>query len=170
LVNDTITANNGGANPGGIFDPIGPGGSGTPVLLSNTLIAGNTTSNSNAANAAPDCQGRFGDGPGGHNLLGNDHNCTGLTNNTNGDHVGSSAAPIDPQLGPLALNGGSTQNAAPLAGSPAIGTAAAPTCQSAPVSNVDQRRRSRSAQTRGVCDVGAYDTGGAAPTAGSAGH
>ena len=46
LIGDTITANNGGDSAGGVFDSWA-GGSATPVLLSNTVIAGNTTTNTN---------------------------------------------------------------------------------------------------------------------------
>jgi hypothetical protein len=45
---------------------------------------------------------------------------TGVTNGVNGNQVGTSGTPIDPQLGPLADNGGTTQTHALLSTSPAI--------------------------------------------------
>jgi hypothetical protein len=45
---------------------------------------------------------------------------TGITNGTNGNQVGTPLSPIDPKLGSLALNGGTTLNHALLSGSPAI--------------------------------------------------
>jgi hypothetical protein len=45
---------------------------------------------------------------------------TGLGNGVNGNLVGSAAAPIDPQLGPLQDNGGPTQTMALRPGSPAL--------------------------------------------------
>jgi hypothetical protein len=163
LINDTITANSSSA-AGGLEDQVG-NSSGAPVIASNTVIAGNTTGiPASNPNAAPDCSGQLADGPGAHNLIGNGQNCTGLTNATNGDQLGSSASPIDPRLGALALNGGPTETAPPLTNSPLIGAGLAGTCEAAPVSGLDQRGESRKATTRNACDIGAADTGGATLT------
>jgi hypothetical protein len=164
LINATISGNSGGNNAGGLSDIVGSGGAATPVLATNTLIAGNTTTNTNTTTAAPDCQGKVTDGPGGHNLIGNNNNCVGLTNGINGDQVGTPGSPINPQLGPVALNGGPTPTMAELAGSPAIATASSATCNTGPVFDKDQRGQSRNVTTRNACDIGAYDTGGATPT------
>ena len=64
-------------------------------------------------------------------------------------------------LQPLANNGGPTNTAALAAGSPAIGAADTTTCAQAPISGKEQRGDSRNVSTRGTCDIGAYDTGGA---------
>ena len=160
LIGDTITAKDGGDSAGGVFDSVS-GGSATPVLLSNTVIAGNTTAEHQPHHAAPDCQGKLTDAPG-WNLLGNSSNCVGLTNGVNGDQVGTAASPINPQLGSVTLNGGPTPTAALLAGSPAIGTANSTVCITGPVFDRDQRGQSRNVTTRDLCDIGAYDTGGAA--------
>ena len=60
----------------------------------------------------------------GHNLLGSNATVETFfpagTLNSNGDYVGSAAAPLDPRLGPLANNGGPTLTHMPLVGSPAI--------------------------------------------------
>jgi hypothetical protein len=49
-----------------------------------------------------------------------DANLTGLTAGANGNHVGTAALPLSPDLGPLQDNGGLTPTEAPLAGSPVI--------------------------------------------------
>ena len=56
----------------------------------------------------------------GNNLIGDLGTATGFTNGLNGDLVGDAASPVDPMLGPLQDNGGTTLTHAPLAGSPVI--------------------------------------------------
>jgi hypothetical protein len=80
----------------------------------------------------------------------------GLTNGVDGDQLN-----VAPGLRPLADNGGPTNIAALSATSPAIGKGNATTCEKAPINDKDQRGHKRNATTRGGCDVGAYDTGGA---------
>jgi len=67
----------------------------------------------------------------------------------------------DPNLGPLADNGGPTQTLALLAGSPAIDAADNGICGAAPVSDLDQRGVARpqdgNADGSAVCDLGAYE-------------
>ncbi len=145
-------ASEGSGTTGGLFTAAGAGA----VVLSNTIIGGN------GGGGDPDCSGHLADGPGGHNLIGNIGTgtgtgaCSGLTNGVNGDQVSVPAG-----LLPLASNGGPTNTAALAAGSPAIGAASATTCEQAPINDTDQRGHSRNATTRGGCDIGAYDTGGA---------
>jgi hypothetical protein len=55
-----------------------------------------------------------------HDLIGDGSGSTGLGAAGSGDQVGTSAAPIDPGLGPLQNNGGPTSTMALLPGSPAI--------------------------------------------------
>ena len=129
--------------PGG-----GMGGAGGGILnvgtntLRNTLIALNSAGTGGPAgtNLAFDAEsgntnivigepGPDGVGPDvngnflsqGFNLAGAaDDSSTGFTNGINADLVGSIASPIDPLIGPLQLNGGSTPTHALLPGSPAI--------------------------------------------------
>jgi Putative Ig domain len=155
LTNDTITANEGEA--GGILDLYS--GPAPPVILTNTVLAGNISDSNNPTTKAPDCAGTLGDGPGGHNILGDDNNCPGLTDGTNGDQVGTDTSPLDPRLGPAALNRGTTATAPPLSGSSVIGTANTASCVSGPVFGVDQRGNHR-VGSRDACDIGAFDTGG----------
>lgn len=154
LIADTITGNQ-GPEAGGVYTSTN---NGNPVIqLSNTVVAGNTS------NLGPDCYGSIADGPGGHNLLGDSTDCTGLTNNTNDDLVGSAANPIDPQLAPVAYDGGSTETAPPLVDSPVIARGSVASCEANPVFDLDQRGHSRQATARAACDIGAADTGGATP-------
>jgi CSLREA domain-containing protein len=96
-VRNTIIAEN---NPGVV-----PGGGGTPV---------------------PDVTGAFNSQ--GHNIVGRAMSGTngdngdqnGFAHGVNGDQVGTTTAPINPQLGALANNGGPTLTHAPLAESPAL--------------------------------------------------
>ena len=56
----------------------------------------------------------------GFNLVGIADVDSGFVNGTNADQVGSGTLPLDPLLGPLQMNGGSTPTHALLPGSPAI--------------------------------------------------
>ena len=70
---------------------------------------------------------------GAYNLIGIDTGLSGISNGSNGNQIGTAASPIDPKIGPLANNGGSTLTHALLAGSPAInaGSNALATCRGA---------------------------------------
>ena len=56
----------------------------------------------------------------GFNLVGAGDGATGFTNGLNSDQIGNMASPINPLIGPLAMNGGPTPTYALLPGSPAI--------------------------------------------------
>lgn len=155
LIGDTITGNEGNG-AGGLQETSGE----TPIELEDTILAGNTTRDPSPLQNAPDCLGRLGDLPGGHNLIGDDSQCAGLTSGSNADQTGTAQAPIDPRLAPVAFNGGSTETAPLLSGSPAIGAGDPGTCASAPLFNADQRGDSRNASVRKACDIGAFDTAG----------
>src|SRR5437879_9956404 len=101
------------------------GGSTSAVNVKNSIIAGNM--GTNAAGFSSDLVGTFSSQ--GYNLIGT-HGMrdTGFTNNVNNDQVGGdAAAPLDPKLGPLQNNGGSTFTHALLPGSPAIDQGSAAT-------------------------------------------
>jgi hypothetical protein len=104
VVSATLSGNsaagNSGSRGGGL---VGGGG------LRNTIVAGN------AAPSAPDVSGAVQSQ--GHNLIGDG---TGGSGYDATDQVGTSAAPIDPRLGPLQDNGGPTQTMALLPDSPAV--------------------------------------------------
>ena len=136
LINCTITNN---------FSSFGTGAVhvvGTPITLTNTIIAGNSGFES-------DVLGRFTSD--GHNFIGKADGSTGFTHGANGDQVGTRASPRDPRLGPLENNGGQTDTHALLSGSTAI--------------NAGDDRRARTYDQRnfsrvGVSDIGAFELGG----------
>jgi len=154
LFNVTITNNFTTSPPdtgGGIFSNNGS------VSLQNTIVAGNRDPD------APDCasanNGVFVSG--GYNLIGDATGCN--FNPVLGDQVGTSAAPIDPILGPLQGNGGPTQTHALLTGSPAIDRGNPSGCideKGNPLTQ-DQRGAPRPVDGNGdgvvVCDIGAYE-------------
>jgi hypothetical protein len=81
--------------------------------VGSTIIAGNSASSS-----GPDLF--YGFTSRGYNLIGKIDAGSGFTNGVNHDQVGSSAAPLNPLLGPLQDNGGPTFTHALQPGSPAI--------------------------------------------------
>ena len=118
----------------------------TTVTVRNSIIAGNT------AETGPDSYIAMVISQG-YNLIGKNDDGLGFdAGNPNGnlDFVGTSAAPINPMLGPLQFNGGPTKTMALVKGSPAIDTG---TCADIPAT--DQRGVSR---PQGIaCDIGAYE-------------
>jgi uncharacterized repeat protein (TIGR01451 family)/CSLREA domain-containing protein len=148
LINVTITAN----SADGIGGGLGAGGGivrgGGEFRLGNTIVAANT------AITAPDCTGPFSTT--GNNLIGiRISTCTGFTSQSS-DITGSATSPRNPQLGPLADNGGPTQTHALLAGSPALDLANPATCPA-----VDQRGVARALDGNNdgftICDIGAFE-------------
>jgi hypothetical protein len=108
-----------------------------PFNLANTILANNTGGDCAATAVSPS----------GVNLV-QDGSC------------GASSDPLhfivaDPNLGPLADNGGPTQTHALLPGSPAIDAGDNSICAAPPVNNLDQRGVAR---PQGVfCDIGAFE-------------
>jgi hypothetical protein len=96
----------GSGTGGGVF-----AAAGTLVRALNALFALNT------AAFAPDLSGSLAAS---HCFMGNNQGNGLPVANPNGNLVGTPAAPLHPQLGPLANNGGPTQTMALLAGSPCI--------------------------------------------------
>ncbi len=121
------------------------------ATLHNSIIAGNTDANTTLD--APDCQGALTSQGG--NVIGDDTGCTFTSMPT--DDVGTTGSPLDPLLGPLADNGGTTFSHSLRTGSPAIDNGVA-TCLTG-----DQRGYPR--PTGPSCDSGAYElfTCGGAP-------
>lgn len=105
ITNGTISGNS-ASEGGGIYQST----YGTQRLR-NTLVALNTSSNS------PDLNGEFTSE--GFNLIGNNAGAA-ITPAQTSDLIGNPASPIDPLLGPLQYNGGSTLSHALLPGSPAL--------------------------------------------------
>ena len=149
ITNSTISNNNAAAEGGGLYNGIASRrGSGGIASLANTIIA------NNGASTGPDC---FGSPTSvGHNLIGNTTGCEFAP--ASGDLVN-----VDPLLGPLRDNGGSTLTHGLLPGSPALG---AGDDRAAPAS--DQRGVAR--PQCGTSDIGAYElepSGNCFPVAGN---
>jgi len=98
ITNCTITANDGTGVVGGA----------SPSTVRNSIIAGNVVQ---------DISGTLGSF--GHNFIGRTTSAS-FVDGVNGDQVGAPGAPLNPQLGPLANNGGVTQTHALLSNSTAI--------------------------------------------------
>ncbi len=107
LTNDTISGNSASSNGGGVFQN---GINGGTVRSRNTIIALNT------APGGPDFSGPLNSDN--YNFIGNNSGAT--ISPASSDQIGSSGSPLNPMLGPLQDNGGSTFTRALLAGSPAI--------------------------------------------------
>ncbi len=125
LVNSTVAANVGPApaiSGLGLVEPFERG-------VVNSIIAGN---------AGGDCESELTIDSG-HNIVGS--TCEPAT------PVASDLVGLDPQLSPLAANGGRTETMAPATTSPAIGAGDQTACPA-----VDQRGVPRT----GGCDIGAY--------------
>ncbi len=150
LINVTVVANQADAtgeemgNGGGIFNL------GSSFALTNTIIAGNLDLSPSARQ--PDC----GDDGGAwsvvsHNLIGDNTGCESvLLNGVNGNQVGDSEFPIDPELTPLQDNGGPTLTHAPNPDSPVVDTGTNDSCP-----EFDQRGQPRFAGMS--CDIGAVE-------------
>ena len=119
ISNSTIANNSGGLSAGGINNF-----SGGTVTLTSSLLANNTGS-ANIGDISGD--GEFISG--GNNLISNGDDAGGFVDGVNGDLVGSNGDDplnpqndllIDPQLGELQNNGGSTETLALPENSPAI--------------------------------------------------
>jgi Dockerin type I domain len=102
LINSTVAGNSASSSGGGIFNATG-----ATVNAKNTIIGTNT-----ATSAGPDFNGTLASQ--GYNLIGNTGGTT-ITGTTTGNQLN-----VNPMLGPLQENGGSTYTRALLSGSPAI--------------------------------------------------
>jgi hypothetical protein len=138
-VNNSASAES-GASGGGIFG-------GATVESNSSIIA------LNSAPTGPDMRGGLQSL--GYNIIGN--NADAVISSQSTDQIGTPGSPIDPLIGPLANNGGTTLTHALQSGSPAInrGDPAAPP--------QDQRGYGRT----GLPDVGAFEFDGVAATLGN---
>ncbi|MGH3087528.1 MAG: fibronectin type III domain-containing protein, partial [Rubrobacteraceae bacterium] len=145
LTNVTVGGNSAASNGGGVW------ANGT-TSVTNTLIAGNT------APSGPHCQATLST-TNGHNMVGNNSGCGGLTNNQNGNRVGTPSNPINPRLYELEIDDIPAAMEL-LRGSPANSAGHAATCLAAPINDKSQFGGSRNTAARGnKCDIGAYDYG-----------
>ena len=127
------------------------------VTLRNTIVTGNTRGG--VANS-PDLEGTYNSE--GHNIVRNADGASGFT--APGDQVGTTASPLNPQLGLLADNGGPTQTHALLVGSPALDAGNNALAKDASNNTLitDQRGAGRFANASGggppaTVDIGAFE-------------
>jgi hypothetical protein len=163
LTNDTVAINSaspigsgiGEGSGGGIFNYQGS------VTLENTLVARNFA----IGGTAPDFDGAVS-ASSNHNLIGIADGSTGFSA-ANGNLLGSSTNPLNPQLGALANNGGPTQTMALLFGSPAINAGN----NSAEVTTgpFDQRGPGFARVVGGTIDIGAFEVQPSTPPPGGSG-
>lgn len=158
LSNITVVDNTSDSDGDGFGDGGGLwNGNDNAATVENSLIAGNTDD----GGEAPDCFGSFTSD--GFNLVRIDDGCTGFADGVNGDLVGTETNPIDPQLEPLADNGGPTPTRALLADSSAIDAGNPAGCTDATDAPllVDQRDQPRPTDGDGdgnaTCDIGAFE-------------
>jgi CSLREA domain-containing protein len=130
VTNSTFSGNSANASSGGNLFNSGV------LTLSNTILA-NSLSGDDCASS------------------GGTINASGVNLVMDGTCGSSFPSNTDPQLGPLADNGGPTQTMALLPGSPALDAADDTICAAAPVSGLDQRGVTRPQGTH--CDIGAYE-------------
>ncbi len=135
ITNSTITGNS-APNGGGIH-------SSSKTTITSSIIADNIDSN--------DVKGA-GLTSGGNNLIGNGDGASGFINRINGDIVGTADEPVDPQLGSLQDNGGSTFTHALLPESIAINTGSNPE-----ELTTDQRGEGFARTLFDVIDIGAFE-------------
>jgi predicted outer membrane repeat protein len=148
IANVTIANNQAATEGGGIFVFATPFISLENPVFRNSIIAGNTAATNR------DCGGEPVSG--GHNLVGSPGTCIDFKAASN-DKVGTTAAPLDARLGPLANNGGSTLSHLLLTGSPALNAGLSCT-------ETDQRGVSREAVP---CDIGAVEVSSQCLTGGA---
>jgi hypothetical protein len=130
--------------------------------LANTLIAQNAAAPGQGVEAGISSPGGSPGSSGGPDVYGtvasSDHDLIGdgtdsnLSNGSNGDRVGTTASPINPNLGPLQNNGGPTETMALLSGSPAIDKG---DNNAHGLPGTDQRGFSRISGS--VADIGAFE-------------
>jgi CSLREA domain-containing protein len=133
-------------------------GTGNTVNVSNTIIGANRDQSSGPDARHPDCSGALASQ--GFNLIQDTTGCT-ISGTTTGNITGQ-----NPQLSPLADNGGTTQTHALRQGSDAVdaGNPAAPGSGGSACEAADQRGVNRPEGPR--CDIGAFEREGGGPAPG----
>jgi hypothetical protein len=150
LTNSTLTGNfttGANADGGGIF--VFNSATNPPLTILNSIVAGNTVALGTGPDLLPDPESTLTVN---YSLIGV---ADGLTFTGNvGNLTGTATSPLDPQLGPLADNGGPTQTHALILGSPAI-NAGDPAFIAPPA--FDQRGAPFARVFGGTIDIGAFE-------------
>ena len=126
------------------------------IIAQNQVIAGTGSGGSAIAGTGPDVSGAVQSS--GSNLIGQTDGSTGWKST---DLTGTKAHPLNPDLGPLANNGGPTQTMVPLTGSPALGAGSVALVPAGVTT--DQRGFSR--VVNGKVDIGAVEVQNASSSA-----
>jgi hypothetical protein len=145
LINCTLSANFAANGGGGIYTPLGPGGS--RCTIANTIIAGNKRNGGSGSGADV-----FGS-----RVLSRGHNLIGNTSGSEFLWKGTDLKNVNALLAPLGNYGGPTQTIALLPGSPAI-DAGADSIIGVTVPATDQRGKPR--LTNRKIDIGAFQSQG----------
>ncbi|MGA9574206.1 MAG: choice-of-anchor Q domain-containing protein [Lysobacterales bacterium] len=150
--NSDLSPNNDGF-AGGVWND----SSGGLVNLWNTLIAKNHQGVNGFAILSPDCAGDLTSH--GNNLVGlKSIGCNIIDTGAGGDIIGDPVA-IDPLLGPLADNTGSTLTHTLDAGSPAVDAGRALGCLVNGSGYLSEDQRQKVRPSGAACDIGAYEFG-----------
>ena len=156
IANSTIANNTGGLGSGGIKNFGNTNGS---VTLTSSIVANNSGTDGSFPVGDLAGEGEFISG--GNNLIGNGDDVVGFIDGVNGDLVGSDGDDpnnpqtellIEPNLGELQNNGGSTVTFALLEGSPAIDAGSNPNNL-----ETDQRGEGFARTVGSSTDIGAYE-------------
>ena len=157
LTNVTVSGN---SVTGGVGTGSGGGGISNAAPAANFTIANSIVAGNSTGNYGPDAYGSFNSL--GHNLIRNTNNSSGWNA---ADLTGSTASPLNPELGPLADNGGPTQTMALLPGSPAIDAGSNSLAVDASDNPLVTDQRGLTRIVNGTVDIGAYERApGGAPT------
>ncbi len=167
IVGSTISGNTAAGNfgTGGVYASF-PGGT---ITITDTILAGNTvTDTTTNLGSSPDLLYEFNGSTqpfsGTNNVIGVGDASTdfsGLANGTNGNQVGTAAAPLNPLLATLSNYGGPVQTRALLPGSPAIDTGAcAYTDATGTAGTLTTDARGIARSQGAACDVGAFESRG----------
>jgi hypothetical protein len=161
VVDSTVTGNNSNCGVGGIAND-----SGTTTVLASTVsgngndgeggISGNVTIGASivSGNNGPNCVGTL-------TSLGYNLTDDATTNNTCGFTQPTDLVAANPELGPLADNGGQTPTLLPPSTSPAIGVI--PTGTTLNGVSVCPRADQRGSESSGNCTIGSVEPNGSAP-------
>lgn len=145
-VSDNNTSNTSDGNSGFATEILTRGGT---VNIASSVVTGNSKEN-NSGDKFTDLGGEFISG--GNNLIAEGDGANGLVNGENGDLVGTTENPIDPNLGELQDNGGATPTKELLKGSPAIDAGSNPDNLA-----TDQRGEGFNRTAGDHTDIGAYE-------------
>ena len=137
----TIVENDSQGGGGGVLAE-----SGSTVTVWNTIIA----SNEDSTVTFDDVRGAFTSL--GYNFVGNGKSTVSFGFTGENDQVGTTAAPLDPLLDPLADNGGPTQTHLPKIYSPVVEAG-----QNTGIMSTDQRGLPRISPIDGIPDIGAVE-------------